>query len=155
VLRRVDIRAPRSGMVHELAVHTVGGVLTPGETAMLIVPDLDALIIEAGVPTIEIDRIHVGQSAAVRFPAFNARVTPQLDAHVTSVSPDTVEDRDRGTAHYVVKLALDPGQLELLGKRTLIPGMPVEVFIKTGDRQVLSYLIKPITDQLDRAFREE
>lgn len=159
-LRRIDIRAPQSGKVHQLAVHTVGGVIAPGEPIMLIVPDADRLVIDAKVAPQDIDQVKLGQRAHVRFSAFNQRATPDVPAVVTRVSADLMQDQARGgygpregnPPHYSVRLEFnDDGQL---GDLLLIPGMPAEVFITTGERTALSYLTKPLTDQFARAFRE-
>lgn len=154
-LRRVDIRAPRSGYVHQLAVHTVGGVIGPGETAMLIVPREDLLIIEAQIPPTDVDRLYRDQSVVVRFPNFDQRTTPELMARLLSVSPDLEVDEATGISYYQARLALSGGENEKLGEKTLVPGMPVEAFIVAGERTVLSYLLKPLADQIAHAFREE
>ena len=154
-LRRVDIRAPRSGYVHQLAVHTVGGVIGPGETAMLIVPREDLLVIEARIEPTDVDRLSRDQPVVVRFPNFNQQTTPELEARVISVSADLEVDRATGLSYYTARLALGDGEKEKLGGKAIVPGMPVEAFIVAGDRTVLSYLLKPLADQITHAFREE
>ena len=154
-LRRVDIRAPRSGYVHQLAVHTVGGVIGPGETAMLIVPREDLLIIEARIEPMDVDRLSRDQPVVVRFPNFNLQTTPELEARVLSVSADLEIDRATGLSYYTARLALSDGEKEKLGGNVIVPGMPVEAFLVAGDRTVLSYLLKPLADQIRHAFREE
>ena len=154
-LRRVDIRAPRSGYVHQLAVHTVGGVIGPGETAMLIVPREDLLIIEARIEPMDVDRLSRDQPVVVRFPNFNLQTTPELEARVLSVSADLEIDRATSLSYYTARLALSDGEKEKLGGNVIVPGMPVEAFIVAGDRTVLSYLLKPLADQIRHAFREE
>ena len=154
-LRRVDIRAPRSGYVHQLAVHTVGGVIGPGETAMLIVPREDLLVIEARIEPTDVDRLSRDQPVVVRFPNFNQQTTPELEARVISVSADLEVDRATGLSYYTARLALGDGEKEKLGGKVIVPGMPVEAFIVAGDRTVLSYLLKPLADQITHAFREE
>ena len=154
-LRRVDIRAPRSGYVHQLAVHTVGGVIGPGETAMLIVPREDLLVIEARIEPTDVDRLSRDQPVVVRFPNFNLQTTPELVARVLSVSADLEIDRATGLSYYTARLALSDGEKEKLGGNVIVPGMPVEAFIVAGDRTVLSYLLKPLADQIRHAFREE
>lgn len=154
-LRRVDIRAPRSGYVHQLAVHTVGGVIGPGETAMLIVPREDLLIIEARIEPMDVDRLSRDQPVVVRFPNFNLQTTPELEARVLSVSADLEIDRTTSLSYYTARLALSDGEKEKLGGNVIVPGMPVEAFIVAGDRTVLSYLLKPLADQIRHAFREE
>lgn len=153
-LKRIDIRAPQDGVVHQLAVHTVGGVITASEPIMLIVPAADRLIIEAKVPPQQIDRLSLNRVAAVRFTTFNQQVTPVIDGVLTRISPDTAKDERTGLPYYVARISLPHDQLERLKGHELIPGMPAEVFIKTTDRTALSYFLKPLTDQIAKAFRE-
>lgn len=153
-LNRIDIRAPQSGRVHQLAVHTVGGVITPGEQIMLIVPDADALAIEVKITTREIDQVYFGQAATMRFAAFNQKTTPEIEGAVTMVSADLTQDQRSGASYYTVRVALKPEELAKLGANKVVPGMPVDVFIKTSGRTALSYLTKPLTDQAERAFKE-
>ena len=154
LLRRVNLRAPTDGTVHQLSVHTVGGVITPGEVVMEIVPESDELQIEAKLPPQEIDHVHPGQRAYVRFSAFNQRTTPQLEGKVSYVSADLNHDRQSNSnaGYYKVRVTLPPGEQRRLGGLQLVSGMPVEVFLQTGSRTLMSYLLKPITDQLLRTF---
>ena len=154
-LSRVEMRAPQSGTVHQSTAHTVGGVISPGEQIMLIVPEADNLIVEAKVAPQDIDQIRLGQSAVLRFSAFNQRTTPEINATVSRISADISKDEHTGLDYYTIRTAIAAGEVERLGDISLVPGMPVEVFVKTGDRKVLSYLIKPLSDQLTRAFREQ
>ncbi len=154
-LKRIEIRSPVGGLVHGQNVHTIGGVITPTEPVMQIVPQDDRLIVEARVEPQNIDQLHVGQIAALRFPAFNQRTTPELDGHVINVSADRLEDQVSGMAYYQAIIEIPKDQLDRLNGLALLPGMPVEGFIKTGERTALSYLVKPLTDQLQHAFREE
>ena len=151
---QILFNAPQDGVVHELSVHTVGGVVGPGEQMMLIVPSNDTLGAEAKVSPQDIDRLAVGQEASLRFTAFNARTTPQINGIVSRVSADTITDQRTGQSYYTIRIGIPPSQLARLGDVKLVPGMTVESFIKTGDRTVLSYLIKPLADQIMRAFRE-
>src|SRR5215212_9898892 len=154
-LKRVDIRAPQDGTVHQLSVHTVGGVVMPnGEPLMLIVPRADALTVEARIPPQEIDQVHVGQRAVLRFSAFNQRTTPELNGTVSVVSADISADPKTGAPFYTVRIAIPAEELARLNGLKLVPGMPVESFIQTDERTVLSYLTKPLTDQALKAFRE-
>lgn len=153
-LTRIDIRAPQDGVVHELSVHTIGGVVGAGEQLMLVVPTSDALSVDARIAPQDIDQIHDGLEALLRFSAFNARTTPEVLGKVERVSPDLVQDPKTGLSFYTVRITIPPGALAELGKLKLIAGMPVEVFIHTDDRTVLSYLTKPLADQIARAFRE-
>ncbi|MGA8898585.1 HlyD family type I secretion periplasmic adaptor subunit [Bradyrhizobium sp.] len=153
-LRRVDIRAPQSGMVLQSTVHTVGGVITAGDTIMLIVPQADDLQVEAKVNPQDIDKLQLGQKTLLRLSAFNQRTTPELNGIVTRVSPDVTTDQRTGQSYYTIRVSMPPEEVARLGEVKLIPGMPVEAFVQTGERTLLSYLIKPLNDQLMRAFRE-
>ena len=154
-LRRVDIRAPQAGMVLQSTVHTVGGVITAGDTVMLIVPQADDLQVEAKVNPQDIDKLQVGQKTLLRLSAFNQRTTPELNGVVTRVSPDVTTDQRTGQSYYTIRVSMPPEEVARLGDVKLIPGMPVEAFVQTGERTMLSYLIKPLSDQLMRAFREK
>jgi len=154
-LRRVDIRAPQDGMVLQSSVHTVGGVITAGDTIMLIVPQTDDLQVEAKVNPQDIDKLQVGQKTLLRLSAFNQRTTPELNGVVSRVSPDVTTDQRTGQSYYTIRVSMPPEEIARLGEAKLIPGMPAEAFVQTGDRTVLSYLMKPLNDQLMRAFREK
>jgi HlyD family secretion protein len=153
-LRRVDIRAPQDGMVLQSTVHTVGGVITAGDAIMMIVPQADDLQVEAKVEPKDIDKLQIGQKTLMRLTAFNQRTTPELNGLVTRVSPDVTTDQRTGQSYYTIRVSLPPAEVARLGDVKLIPGMPVEAFVQTGDRTMLSYLIKPLNDQLMRSFRE-
>lgn len=153
-LKRIEIRAPQNGTVHQLVVHTVGGVVTPSETLMMVVPDEDALNVEVKIPPLEIDQLAIGQTASLRFSAFNQRTTPQINGVVSRVSADVEQDPKTSATFYVVRIALPKQELERLSGFHLVPGMPVEAFIQTDMRTVASYLAKPFRDQIMRAFRE-
>ncbi len=154
-LKRVDIRAPQDGMVHQLDVHTVGGVVSAGQQIMLIVPAADKLIVEAKVQPQDIDQVRVGQQAVMRFTNFNSRTTPEINGEVTLVSADVTLDQRTGLSFYTVRIGVPPAELLRLGDQKLIPGMPVEVFIQTTIRTVMSYFMRPFQDQLAKAFREK
>ena len=157
-LDRIEMRAPTSGVIHQLNVHTVGGVIRAGDTVMEIVPDSDNLEVEAHVNPKDIDHVRKGQEAFVRFSAFNQRTTPQVSGQVIFVSADTSQDKNApsaASAFYTVRINLSEEERRRLGDVQLIPGMQAEVFMQTGKRTMLSYLFKPITDQLGRAFTEE
>jgi HlyD family secretion protein len=154
-LKHIDIRAPQDGLVHELSVHTVGGVISPGETVMLIVPDADALTVEAKIAPQDIDQLHLGQTAVLRFSAFNQRTTPEIDGEVALISADLSQDQRTGTSYYTIRITPKPEAFASLGSRKLVPGMPVEAFVHTGERTAISYLIKPLRDQAARAFKEK
>lgn len=148
------IRAPQAGVVDKMAVRTVGSVVPPGQTILEIVPDDDRMVVEATVTPVDVDQVHEGQAAVVRFSAFSARTTPELKGHVTHVAADRTDDRNAQTAFYRVTVSLDRGELARLGGLRLRAGMPAETFIQTGSRSMLSYILKPLGDQLKRAFRE-
>jgi HlyD family secretion protein len=154
VLDKIDIRAPQSGRVHQLAVHTVRGVIGPGEPIMHIVPDGDMLIVEARIAPNEIDRVHNGQKAVLRFTAFDQRTTPEITGEVSLISADVTQDTRTGVSYFAVRVAVPETEIARLKGTPLVPGMPVECFIQTGERTVISYLIKPIRDQMVRTFRE-
>ncbi len=153
-LKRTEIRAPKSGIVHQLNVHTIGGVITASEPIMMIVPKQDKLILEAQVEPQSIDQIKVAQKAVIRFSAFDQRTTPELNGEVAHVSADLTRPTTDTPPYYVVHIKLPKQELKRFGKRKLKPGMPAEVFIQTGARTALSYLLKPLTDQIMRTFRE-
>lgn len=154
LLNRIDIRAPQTGRVHELSVHTVGGVIAPGEQIMLIVPDADALAVEVKISPRDIEQVYVGQTATMKFAAFNQKTTPEIDGEISVVAADITEDKRTGASYYTARVLLKPDELAKLGSAKLVPGMPVEVFIKTPGRTALSYLVKPLRDQAERAFKE-
>ena len=154
-LKRVDIRAPQDGVVHQLAVHTVGGVINPSEPAMLIVPNQDALRVEVRIAPQDIDHVHVGQKARLRFTAFNQRTTPEIDGEVSTVSADITTDPKTGFSFYTVRINLSTDELARMGGLRLTAGMPVESFIQTQPRTVMTFLTKPLTDQIMRTFREQ
>ena len=154
-LKRIDIRAPQDGTVFQLAVHTVGGVITAGDPIMLIVPEADNLSVEVKVNPQDIDQLQLNQKAILRFSAFNIRTTPEIEGVVTRISADTSTDQRTGQSYYTVRIAMPADQIERLGEVKLLPGMPVEAFMQTRDRTMLSYLIKPLHDQFLRAFREK
>jgi len=153
-LQRVDIRAPQDGTVFQLSVHTVGGVVSPGEAMMLIVPDAESLTVEAKVNPQDIEQVQLKQKAVLRFSAFNAATTPEINGEVSRISADITSDQRTGQSYYTIRISIPPEQLTRLGDVKLVPGMPVECFIQTGERTVISYLVKPLRDQLMRTFRE-
>jgi HlyD family secretion protein len=154
-LNRIDIRAPQSGIVHELAVHTVGGVINPGEQIMLLVPDRDTLDVEVKIAPHDINDVHVGQSAMLRFSAFNQRTTPEIKGTVRFISADLNQDQRTGNSYYTVRIAPRAEEIAQLGSDKIVPGMPVDAFIETGTRTALAYLIKPLMEQASRAFKEK
>jgi HlyD family secretion protein len=154
-LARADIRAPLSGTVNELAVHTIGGVITPAEKLVTLVPADAALKIEAKLSPTDIDQVFVGQPAKLRFSAFNQRTTPELHGRIAYVSAATSSDPSTGQVYYLADVIVPSDELEKLGDSKLLPGMPVEVFVSTEERTAMSFLSKPLADQFNRAFREQ
>jgi HlyD family secretion protein len=153
-LKRTDIRAPQDGVVFQSTANTVGGVVAAGDPIMLIVPETDTLLVEAKVDPKDIDKVQFGQPVLLRFSAFDIRTTPEINGTVARVAADTSADQRTGQTYYVVRIAMTPDEIARLGNVRLTPGMPVEAFIQTGQRTMLSYLIKPLHDQFMRAFRE-
>jgi membrane fusion protein, type I secretion system len=153
-LDRIEIRAPTSGIVHQLAVHTIGGVIRPGDVIMEIVPDTDDLEIEGHLPPNEIDQVERRQRAYLRFSTLDRPTMPEVRGTVTYVSADLSHDERTNAGFYTVKIDLPEGERHRLDGMTLISGMPVEIFLQTGSRTMLSYLFKPISDQLHRMFNE-
>ena len=154
LLDRIEIRAPTAGVIHKLSAHTIGGVIRPGDTIMEIVPDADDLLVEARLQPQDIDQVRGGQKAFVRFSAFNQRVTPQLTGTVSLVSANTSLDQQTNAPYFTVRIVLPDDERRRLGGLQLVPGMPAEVFMQTGSRTMLNYLLKPITEQMNRAFVE-
>ncbi len=154
-LKRIDIRAPQAGIVHQSIAHTVDGVINAGETIMLIVPRAENLTVEAKVSPQDIDQLRLGQTAMLRFSAFNQRAAPEIEGTLSRISADITTDERTGASYYTVRVAMSVEEIARLGDVALVPGMPVEVFAKTGDRKVISYLVKPLSDQITRAFREQ
>ena len=141
--------------MNELSVHTIGGVITPAERLITIVPENATLCIEVKLLPSDIDQVEVGQSARLVFSAFNRNTTPEIPGRLTFVSPATTRDTVTGDIYYLAEVEIEAADMEKLDGRKLIPGMPVEVYISTDQRTALSYLTKPFVDQVKRAFREE
>lgn len=153
-LARIDIRAPRTGRVHALAIHTEGGVVTPATPILQIVPEGGRLVVEAQISPQDVDKVRKGLPCSVRFPAFNARITPKLEGVVQNISAAQLSDQ-QGKSYFMVQVEIAPGETDKLGAgHQLLPGMPAEVFIETGSRSIMSYFVKPLTDAMARAFRE-
>jgi HlyD family secretion protein len=135
-------------------VHTVGGVVKAGETLMLIVPEADQLIVDARVAPIDIDQLQSGQVARLRFTSYNHSTTPEIAGRLERVSPDVSTDQRTGLSYYTARIAIAESDMIRPEGIKLIPGMPVEAFIETKRRNVLSYLVRPLHDQMARALRE-
>jgi HlyD family secretion protein len=147
------IKAPITGAIYQMAVHTEGGVIGAGETLMLIVPEGDDLVLQAQVSPNDISQVSLGQLAQVRFPSFN-RLTPEISAKVTQVSADVSQKDANSPPFYLVKITIPADQIKKLGDNKLKPGMMAEAFIQTTARSPLSYLLKPLVDQLAHTMRE-
>jgi len=154
-LKRTDLRAPQDGIVFQSTANTVGGVIAAGDPIMLIVPESDNLMVEVKVDPKDIDKVAFGQKVVLRFTSFNVRTTPELNGSVSRIAADTSTDQRTGISYYLVRIAMSTDEMKRLGDTKLTPGMPVEAFIETGERTMLSYLIKPLHDQLMHAFREK
>ncbi|CAL1240819.1 HlyD family type I secretion periplasmic adaptor subunit [Candidatus Methylocalor cossyra] len=156
-VERTVIKAPESGMVLGLSVHTIGGVIKPGEPLLDIVPKGEKLIIEAEVPPLDIDRVHPGLKADVRLSVFKSATTPRVEGEVLSVSADRLVNERTGAAYYLARVALtEEGQRKLReSHHELVPGMPVEVLINTGQRTMLAYLLQPLSNAFARSFIED
>jgi HlyD family secretion protein len=154
-LKRTEIRAPQDGIVFQSTANTVGGVVTAGDPIMLIVPESDNLLVEVKVDPKDIDQVQYNQPVVLRFESFNARTTPEVNGAVVRIAADTSTDQRTGQSYYLVRISMSADEVRRLGDVKLTPGMPVEAFIQTGERTMLSYLIKPLHDQLMRTFREK
>lgn len=152
-LSRMEVRAPVDGLVYDMQIHTIGGIIGAGATVMSVVPETEEMNVEVQVSPADIDRIAPGQPARMRFTAFNQRTTPEFHGVVDVVAAATATDRATGRPYYLATIT--PSDLLQLGERKLVPGMPVEIYVQTDERSALSYLTKPFTDQMMRAFREE
>jgi HlyD family secretion protein len=153
-LERMVIKAPITGTIYQVSIHTVGGVVGAGEPLMLIVPEADDLVLQAQVKPQDIDQVQPGQSAHIKFTAFNSRITPDISASVTQVSADTSRADQNSPPYYIVRLTISAAELAKLGTNKLKPGMPAEAFIQTHAQTPMSYFLKPLTDQFAHALRE-
>jgi HlyD family secretion protein len=153
-LKRIDIRAPSDGYVHQLNVHTIGGVISPAEPVMNIVPVNDKLELEAKVVPNEIDQVKLGQKATVKLHAANARTIPDLHGSVSRISADVSRDQQTGTTFYTIRVELPQNELKKLENLHLIAGMQAEVFVEVNQRTPFEYFFKPMQEQIARAFRE-
>ena len=153
-LRRIEIKAPLTGTVHQLLVHTIGGVIANGETIMQIVPGTSELVVEAKVAPQDIDQLVPGAKVIIRIMAGNQRTTPDVNGVLTQISADLTREPQTNQAYYVVRASLPEAEIRRLADIKLIPGMPAEAFIQTHERTPLQYLLKPLRDQIARTFRE-
>jgi len=153
-LSRMDVRAPMSGIVHGLTVHALRSVVRAADPILYVVPSDSALVISSRIEAIHVDQVHVGQDASLRFSTFDQRTTPEIFGKVVKVSADVFQDEVTGGSYYSAEIEPNAGEMDRVGDVELLPGMPVEAFIKTEDRSPLSYLTKPFMDYFNRAFRE-
>ncbi len=152
---RTTIRAPQAGIVHESIVHTVGGVVGSGQTLMMIVPQSDDLLVGIHIDPMDIDQIQTGQRVHLRFSSLDQRKTPEAWGHIEQVSPDLVVEQQTGRRYYTANVRIEAeDKAKLPANIKLLPGMPVEAFVTTGERSVLDYLIHPFVAELQLAFRE-
>ena len=155
IVERTEIRAPEAGVISNLQVHSPATVVPGGALIAELVPQEETLIVDARIMPMDVDRVHAGQVASITMTALNARRVPTLSGKVITISADSVLDRGTGATYFLARLALDPESFAKLDGNQLIPGMPAEVFISTGSRTFLQYLMKPITDSMSRSFRED
>jgi HlyD family secretion protein len=153
-VEKLDLRAPVSGVVYGSTADTLRGVITAADPVMYIVPKDTPLVVRTRIEPIHIDQVHLDQGATLRFSAFDMRTTPEVDGRVTAVSADAIEDPQTGMRYYRADILLDEGMGDKLGGKTILPGMPVEAYIRTEDRSPLSFFVKPMSDYFNRAFRE-
>src|SRR5205085_1653912 len=156
-LANVDVKAPVDGTVVNLAVFTQGGVVGPGAKMMDIVPTDDPLIVEGMLPVNLVDKVHAGLPVELMFSAFNANQTPHIDGEVEQVAADRTVDEKSGASFYRVRVKVTPkGQKKVAEHHlNIIPGMPVEVFVKTGERTMMNYLLKPVFDRAHSSLSED
>ena len=153
-LSRVDIRSPADGIVDQMTVFTVGGVINTAEPLMMIVPQDDRLVVEAKIAPHDIDQARSHKKAVIRFPAFNQRTTPSLDGTVESISAELTKEQQTNMQYYVARIKIDEMEMKRLGTLQLVPGMPAEIQIRTTERSALSYLLKPLEDAFAKSFKE-
>jgi HlyD family type I secretion membrane fusion protein len=153
-LDRMDVRAPVAGIIYGMTVHALQSVVRPAEPIMFIVPQDSPLVISSRVQVTDVDSVRIGQDATLHFSAFDTRTTPLLFGTVSKVSADVVVDNQTGATFYQAEIRPKPGEMDKLNGLEVLPGMPVEAFIQTGERTALSYLLKPFTDYFNKAFRE-
>lgn len=154
-LERAEIYSPAGGMVMGMSLASIGEVVSPAEPLLYVVPQSEELIVEARVNPADIDRVHNGQSASIRFSAFKSAITPVIDGTVTGISPDALANEQSGSQYYLAKVELTAKGQEMLDELILVPGMPAEVLINTGARTLFQYLTQPIRDAFARSLIED
>jgi HlyD family secretion protein len=153
-LKRMSITSPADGIVYQMAVHTEGGVIAPGETLMLLIPQGDDLVLQAQVRPQDVDQVVEGQAAQIRFPGFNARTTPEVAGEVVQVAADTTKIDNQTPPFYAVRLRISADELKKLGVNKLRPGMNAQAFIQTESQSPLQYLVRPLIEQIKYAMTE-
>lgn len=153
-LESLEIKSPVAGVVHDSKVFTEHAVISPAQAIMQIVPQDQQLVVKSRIQTMHIDDVYLGQNASIRFVSFDHRSTPELFGYISKISPDVFFDEVTGLSYYQAEITPREQEIEKLGTQKLMPGMPVETFIKTAERSPLSYLTKPLMDYFYRAFRE-
>lgn len=154
-IERSTIRSSTDGVVMGLSVHTIGGVINPGERLLDVVPENEPLVVDTQVPTHVINKVHVGLRVDVRFTALNQTTTPIVDGEVITVSADSFTDSRTGISYYTARVKVPEESMGKLGNQRIQPGMPVDIIIKTGERTMMDYLLKPLTDRVARSMKEE
>ncbi|GLQ35688.1 HlyD family type I secretion periplasmic adaptor subunit [Amylibacter marinus] len=154
-LSRMEVRAPMAGIVHGMAVHARRSVVRAAEPILYIIPQNQPFIVQSRIEAVHVDQVYVGQGASLRFSTFDQRTTPEIFGTVRTISADVIEDERTGVPYYTAEITPNAGELVRLGDVELLPGMPVEAFLKTAERTPISYLTKPFTDYFNRAFREQ
>ncbi|MGC3938139.1 HlyD family type I secretion periplasmic adaptor subunit [Roseobacter sp. EG26] len=153
-LSRTELRAPVSGVIYDSRVFALQSVVLPADPVMYIVPQDQPLVVTARVDPVDVDQVRVGQAASFRFSAFDQRLIPEIFGDIVKLSADVFVDEATGRSFYQAEMAISEGEMKKLGDQKLLPGMPVEAFIKTGERSPMSYLVKPLLVYFNRAFRE-
>lgn len=152
---QTEVRAPVDGVVMGSGIHTLGGVIAPGETLLELVPVNDRLIVEARIDPQDIDKVRVGLPAGIKLTAFKQRTTPELAGELRYVSADSLQDPQNGIVYYMARIEVPLQEVKRLGDKQLQPGMIAEVFIRTGERTMVDYLLQPLRDSFRRAWLEE
>ncbi len=152
--QRLDVRAPTSGFIHQLAINNTGSVVNPAEPIMLIVPSEERLHVEARIQPVDYDQLKLGQDVKIRIHAFNQRTTPEINGTVSRMAADVSRESQNGTTFYTIRIAVPPEELERIAPLQIKAGMQAEAFIRTGERTPSSYILKPLADQISRAFKE-
>jgi HlyD family type I secretion membrane fusion protein len=155
VLRRIDIRAPRSGVVQNVKANTVGGVVRPGEPLLELIPDGDEFIVNAQVSPSDIDTVQVGNEAEIRFGAFHGKILPIVIGHIGSISRDRLTDDLTRQPYFLARIIVNQNQMNPEIRDKITAGMPAEVLLPTGERTVMDYLVRPLRSRVRKSFTEQ